>query len=196
MKVRDPVPYDSFNDPKSAKTRPLLIGIAGKAGSGKSTFAAYLADALSETTEGIDQTCIYSFASPIKKMLAVLGVYKGDPDFRRMAQTLGTEWGRDLIDGNIWVNAAREYVEAAPWIVIIDDVRFENEAEFIREEGILVHMKREGQLVIADPNHRSEAAVEFVTQDFTVENTSEEAVGLNSLAILLVRTLSNRQLLS
>ena len=84
-----------------------------------------------------------------------LGERKEDqlPDFpqgmtaRVALQTLGTEWGRAMIDPDIWVKAAmREaeyFLQAMPISklstpdnkVIFDDVRFANEAVAIRNAG-------------------------------------------------------------
>ena len=125
----------------------LLIAITGPIASGKSTAANYLC---SKYSFGL-----MKFAAPLKRMLISLGLtygeiegkFKEEPSAllggktpRHAMQTLGTEWGRDLIDKDLWINAFRRELEeykartAMPRIVI-DDARFPNEFEFITKQG-------------------------------------------------------------
>lgn len=124
-----------------------LLGITGKAGSGKSTAAQVLLDA--------GWTRI-KFADPLKDMLRAIGLddrhieghLKEVPcDLLRgktprwAMQTLGTEWGRECIAQDLWIALARRRIAlamAAGLSVVVDDVRFENEAEVIRELGGMV----------------------------------------------------------
>src|SRR5687768_3384285 len=117
-----------------------IIGITGRAGSGKDTVADYLVE-----RHGFVKI---AFADPIKQMLRQLGVdctdrsskeqphpiYGKSP--RQMAQYLGTEWMRNLIHPNGWVLAAQARVktithltslEEVPSVhgIVISDVRFE-----------------------------------------------------------------------
>jgi hypothetical protein len=100
---------------------------------------------------------------------AVVGEFAGrSPRF--LAQTLGTEWGREIIDKNLWLKLAkRKYSKISKQAtlnhgrimgmgMIIPDVRFQNEAEWIREEGgLLIHLERPGQKEISESSHASEA---------------------------------------
>jgi hypothetical protein len=52
---------------------------------------------------------------------------------RYLAQTVGTEWGRELVDRDIWLKAVLN--DSRPDMLIIDDVRFPNEYLAIRKEG-------------------------------------------------------------
>jgi hypothetical protein len=148
-----------------------LIGLCGPKGVGK-TFFAKQQDAR-----------VLSFASPIKRMLRQilppgdwLGERKEDqlPDFpkgmtaRVALQTLGTEWGRAMIDPDIWVKAAmREaeyFLQAMPISklstpdnkVIFDDVRFANEAVAIRQAGGKVYRVSRKDFEVSTDNHISE----------------------------------------
>lgn len=151
-----------------------LIGITGKAGVGKDTAGAYLAQA-----HGFDR---YAFASPIKRMLGVLGLCEEHfsdhaakeaviPAFgcsyRHLAQTLGTEWGRS-IHPHFWLQMAKlRYYgldrSGEAYGLVITDVRFENEAEWIREEGgVVVHIVGRETTVSGDAaKHVSENGVLF-----------------------------------
>lgn len=128
-----------------------LIAFTGPIGSGKTTAAKEL------YTLGFQ---IIRFAGPLKAMLRCLGLTEEHTDGRwkeepipllgyktpRYAmQTLGTEWGRDLICKDLWINVWREAVERnrkfSP--IVVDDVRFENEVQAVRQlDGIVIFIDR------------------------------------------------------
>lgn len=57
---------------------------------------------------------------------------------RRILQTLGTDWGRDIIHKELWIMIARFRIRAAldsGEVVVVDDVRFEDEYDLILELG-------------------------------------------------------------
>ena len=124
---------------------PRLIGLTGYARSGKSTVAAILkSHAFHEI----------SFAEPIRDFTRLLLNFTTDDleakketpiDWldgvtpRRMMQTLGTEWGRELIHPELWIRVAMQEAKACMLEgcsdVVISDVRFVNEAKAISEAG-------------------------------------------------------------
>lgn len=142
-------------------TYPRLIGLSGSKGVGKTTFAFQMGGH------------VLSLATPIKKMLEVIvpKIYiyeekqKDIPGFpagvngRVLMQTLGTEWGRNLYP-DLWLNFIEEkiaekygeweknpYDPDEPFIqrLIVDDIRFKNEANMIRRNGGEVwRLKRSG----------------------------------------------------
>lgn len=184
----DTVPYASFDlaagDDKSvtcdffsfAEEKPMrLIGIAGPARAGKDTLANCLLNNLS------DDWTRSSFADPIKEMLRVIGVDCSDEAKaviderfavtpRHMMQTLGTEWGREMVYGGIWVKAF-EHMNAGK-CVIVPDVRFENEATLVREYGVLIHLTGRGGI---EGNHVSENPIEFKAGDIVIDNSRDLA---------------------
>lgn len=159
----------------------MIVGITGQARSGKDTVADFICKS--------DNFVKYSMAGPIKAGLRAMmsfdkeytdGPFKeipiadlGDKSPRFMMQTLGTEWGRDIIDDNIWVTLmARKYKECLNKNVsmVIPDVRFDNEAAKIKELGGFV-------LLVVNPKlpqkmkHRSEAGVDVDKYvDFGIKN--------------------------
>ena len=158
-----------------AADKMRLIGIAGPARAGKDTLCSYMLD-------NLDGTWLRSsFADPLKEMLRVLGVDCSDDakavisdDYgvtpRHMMQTLGTEWGRNLIDGDIWVKAFARL--NAGKCVIVPDVRFENEANLVREHGVLIHLVGRGGI---EGNHVSENAIDFKPGDIVIDNSRDLA---------------------
>jgi hypothetical protein len=174
----------------------ILIGLAGVARSGKDTAAAVLATEL-----GLYR---HAFADPIKRMLEqvfgnnfVIGDRERiDPisgvSYRKLMQTLGTEWGR-AIQPDLWTRVAKakwEWITQAKhpsdWLagqasgepmnfsgMVISDVRFDNEAEWIRSEGgIIVHVERDDTEQVGVAGHASEAGLTKIHGDLVVENNS------------------------
>ncbi len=148
--------------------RRPVIGICGKARVGKDTAC----EAILRMGGGSYR---YSFADPLRAMVrAGFGVDAGDaywqrhkedatPNFcgrslRYALQTLGTEWGRERIHLDVWVRlAADELATRGPGMVIAD-VRFGNEAAWIRSAGgLLIHLTRPGAPAVHQ--HASEAGV-------------------------------------
>lgn len=138
----------------------LLIGLHGKAGVGKDTAADYLCAQWRLTR--------YALANPIRRglvsMLADFGVteellesrekkeqaieaFGKSP--RELMQTLGTEWGCELVHPRLWLMVADRLVEYCKRqhiaALVITDVRFEDEAEWVRSHGGEVwHITRQG----------------------------------------------------
>lgn len=156
-----------------------IIGIAGLARSGKDTAANHI----------IHHRPVYqkvSFADPIKAMLRV-GFDLSEPQVygdeireqiderygctpRHMMQTLGTEWGRNCIDQDIWVKVMKAHLEKIGGTFVIPDIRFDNEADLVREYGHMIHIK--GRDTGIDTTHTSEHGVDILGKDFLVYNTS------------------------
>ena len=159
----------------------LVIGFSGLKGSGKTTAAEYMV-----THHGF--ICM-SFAQPIKDMLRVLGVLKDWPKEephpllcgmtpRHALQTLGTEWGRVMIGGDIWVNIVKDWIKNSKALnrIVIDDVRFKNERAMIEElnelpnhRGLVGCISRK-ETANAGDQHQSEMEILELSHDFTIQN--------------------------
>lgn len=118
----------------------MIIGIAGKMGSGKSTVAQIISEKCQDQT-------ILPFAKPLKDIAYQMG-WNGvkDEKGRRLLQLLGTECGRECIGEDVWVNlwlkevitACESYEDGTLMVVknvIADDLRFENEIDAIKRLG-------------------------------------------------------------
>lgn len=123
-----------------------IIGLTGPAGSGK--------DSVAKVLVSVHGYYALSFAGPLKDALIAMleipratledRVAKETPiDWigqspRALMQTLGTEWGRNLVHPDIWLrNAARRLDRLRRFAggAVITDVRFENEAAWVRRQG-------------------------------------------------------------
>ena len=150
-----------------------LIGISGKAGSGKSLFAKLLqrsdeeykivnfADKLKEICSLLSGLSIESFNKQRSKTLDMPVVWdkhrSPTPAYneidkmtvRQFMQLVGTDALRDNVHEDIWVNAL--FADYRPIKItssnpkwIVADVRFPNEAEAIKKRGgILIRLSRE-----------------------------------------------------
>lgn len=150
------------------------MGIVGLKGSGKSEIARHLT-----LSRGFVR---HRFAGPLKRMLqAGFGLTDDELDgdlkevpCARLAgktprwamQSLGTEWGRDCIAPDIWMQLWKATLP--PIDVVADDVRFEQEAAAIHEMGgKLIAVHRPSLKEVSD-RHRSETQVLAV--DHTIVN--------------------------
>jgi predicted ATPase len=164
---------------------PPIIGLTGFAGSGKDTVRDILEDM---------GFVGFAFADPIRAMLRELLSGSGLDDkwmecrefkelvipelgvsYRQMAQMLGTEWGRSL-HADFWVRLAGAYVADIQDQAFergvnfcVSDVRFENEANFVRERGgVIWRIDRPGVERVRD--HASERQIESIAYDTVVPN--------------------------
>ena len=143
----------------------VVIGICGKAGAGKSTVADMIARELVE--RGYPEVHVLSFADPMRDLMRdifspedynkgtsvdtkqthLMGGFE-NATYRQIMQTLGTEWGRNMIGKNIWIDALNSRLNqidddsTTEPVFIIPDVRFDNEFDYVATdmEGILAHV--------------------------------------------------------
>lgn len=160
---------------------PVIVGIAGLPRTGKDTVADFLIAQYPGAYK-------YSFAEPIVNMLNVGLSQDFRSDYwterkkepipllgkspRELMQTLGTEWGRQQVHPDLWVLlAAQRFIKAGPGM-IIPDVRFENEADFVRKRGgVIIHLSK----YQVDPtnDHESNAQLQRKTGDLGLTNNGD-----------------------
>lgn len=157
----------------------MLIGLCGAAGSGKNAVASILRR---QHAFGV-----IAFADPIyDAVAAITGMPRRELEDRaikeqaipwlgksprELLQTLGTEWGRNSVRDDIWIQramrAARGYERVA-----ICDCRFENEAQAIRRAGGFVWRVRRMASGLAGSagRHASEAGIPDNLVDLRIDN--------------------------
>jgi hypothetical protein len=153
----------------------MIIGLSGRIGCGKSTVAEHLAAA-----HGYHR---HRMAGPLKAMMRCLGLEDrhiegdlkevpcdvlGGATPRHAMQTIGTEWGRDTIHPDLW---ARAWTATLPDAgdVVCEDVRFQNEADAIREAGGFVLRIERG--IAPGSAHTSENSLP--EPDYTIANDAD-----------------------
>lgn len=93
---------------------------------------------------------------------------------RYLLETLGTEWGRNLVDTNIWTAIAEQRYHKTEKGMIIKDVRFENEVRWLDLcGGILFHVLRPNFMVSeATVGHPSNNPLPIRSKDMVIMNDS------------------------
>lgn len=136
------------------------IGMMGYAGAGKDTAADYFVQRLEYERA--------SFAAPLKEIAKQIG-WNGikDERGRGLLQDLGMA-GRQY-DQDLWIKRAAD--QAPAYLPIVwTDVRFRNEADFVRSRGgIIVEIRRKDVTPQAEV-HVSESEHRRIRPDFIVDN--------------------------
>lgn len=125
-----------------------IVGLTGLKGSGKDTAAKVLKAAGFEEVkmaaglkgmirsflyyQGVDSLIVERMIEGDLKEIET--EYLGGKSPRQFMQLLGTEFGRDLIHPDLWVNAWKRRVASVDK-VITTDIRFPNEAQALTEAG-------------------------------------------------------------
>jgi len=164
-----------------------VVGFIGKKQSGKTTAAKHLVDNYGYVRIRV--------ADALKQMLYALGLTEREVDGdlkecacdvlcgmtpRHAMITLGTEWGRNMIHPRLWVkklDGQMCYLMAKGHRkFVIDDIRFMNEAEWIKDiredsvgtiETCLIRIIRGDKVVL---NHQSETEQDAIFEDWSVYN--------------------------
>lgn len=168
---------------------PMIIGLSGYGRAGKDSVADVLverhrfqrvafADKLRECAEALNPIVDVEFDADESKVPvryldakerhgynAAKEIY---PEFRGTLQRLGTEVGRNILGGNIWVDATMNALDVERDYVITD-CRFPNEAQAInRAGGLVVRVQRPGNGPAND--HPSETALDDYQFDGVINN--------------------------
>lgn len=175
-----------------------LIGFTGKAYSGKDTAYEELQLLMVKDIAMRDM----QFAAGVKLMCAQ--IYQVSPfkfynakheicekyglTYRELMQKFATDFARNMIDTNFWVKyLAHEYSEITATnvydLIVITDVRFDNEAQWIRDrEGIIVNIEKDD---VVSMNHASEIGLDKSLINFTVKNNNTKKNLRNMLELQL-----------
>ena len=160
-----------------------LIALTGAAKSGKSTVAKYLSKGTDSRYGTHVPFARARFSGTLKKMLMQIpdvtedmieGSLKEEPQEifggrtpREVMQTLGTEWGRDSVYSKIWLDAWERSVRDLTYVVV-EDLRYLNEAELIKNRGGKIwRIKRPDYQCIG---HISETEMEGIDADLIISN--------------------------
>ena len=178
MSAQFPGPLGQFYGAGEGKVmKPKVIGLVGRARSGKSTAAEIL-----RVRWDYGRT---RFAGPLKDMLRAIGMteeeIEGSEKFtpkdwlcgktpRHAMQTLGTEWGRDCLGKDFWARLLVRRLTGHAAHYVVEDVRFLNEAKAIKDlGGVIIRLNRLVADVVRDP-HYSELEMADIVPVYRIKN--------------------------
>ena len=166
--------------------KQILIGFAGGAGVGKTTTAEWFVEQLKFVR--------LSYAAPLKASLSILTGLplkhfldielkeKEIPGLnispRVMMQKCGTEFVRGMIHPDFWLWRMRHSIsDHSNRNIVIDDIRFDNEAQLVRDNGgSVIHLNREFNTPTKHTNHKSEQQLYYQENDIVVNSLESESV--------------------
>jgi hypothetical protein len=172
-----------------------VIGLCGRAGSGKTSVAKYL-----EEEHGAKR---FSFASPLKKMAQDLWGFTDEQVYGEadVKETIDPRWGisprqamqnlgqtaRDHLGEKVWIDALFARVDSFGGFSVIEDLRYCNEARVLyRRGGYLWRLHCEDSISIDKGVHPSEAEVDLIpVKHVAAELRSSRQQGLSHLFTLV-----------
>jgi hypothetical protein len=189
-----------MTDEEEPMRKPKVIGLLGRAGSGKTTAGKYLVEKYGAKR--------VSFAAPLKRLAQRIMEFRDEQLYgptevkeaidnrygmsaTQFLQRLG-DGAREEIKYDVWVEAALEEIrrefakDPSQDLFVIDDCRYINEAEKISLAnevfGKVVKLVCPDAVSNRDPNHPSEAQVDEVPPRFidqvVISKRSPESVDL------------------
>lgn len=184
----------------------MIIGISGKIGSGKTHTARYIINNLTEynfkkKSYGYDVKKIASILTGIN-MKTILSrkaknIYlpEWDMNLGQMFQKIGTDCMRLNLHPDTWlISMFSKYTNEDNWV--IDDVRFRNEADLIKEKGgIIIRVEGDPKYIRAndsrDPNHQSEIELDdYEKFDIIFDSEKDD---LDDLMIQIKNKITNNE---
>jgi len=161
------------------------IGFCGPTGVGKDASAALCKQIIMEYCPDLN-VAILSLADPIRAAVeAMYGLPRntladsretkeseapcaGGKTYRNLLQTLGTEWGRQLVSDTFWIDLLQYRAAEVHFadVVLVPDVRFYNEYELLikKNNGYLIEIVGEGIEHGGDTAHASEQGLTELSQ--------------------------------
>lgn len=174
-----------------------LIAVTGYKNSGKNAVCDVLrdtygfevtgmADALKKQMLAIDPIIyeesdgVYDVTTRLSELVAQYGwdvAKERFPEIRRLLQKAGTEGGRDIFGQEIWpktwYKSAKVLLEQG-YDVCVSDLRFLNEAAFVRELGGEVWRVFRPGTAVGD-THKSETELDQIAADWVIQNNGSLA---------------------
>ena len=177
--------YPKYTDHDHPKQK--ILGLLGKKGHGKDTVADYL----------VKKYGYYklSFADPLKQLCSLIFKLNNDQLYgnkkeifddywkttpRKILQMMGTDLCRKHISKNIWINIMEKRIKNINSVIniVIADVRFQNEVDFIQHRCLNSMVLKINRYNIINNNtnidiHQSETGIDSITNySLLIENNS------------------------
>lgn len=160
----------------------MIIGITGKARSGKDT----IADVLVKNYGFVK----INYADHLKKCTSLLFNFNNDQMYnkekdiidvrynktpRELLQWFGTDVMRKQFDNDFWINHVENQFDNK--LLVISDVRFQNEADLIKKyNGIIIKVTRKNAL-----NNDHESENQNIKEDFIIDNDDTKQKLINKI---------------
>lgn len=174
-----------------------IIGFLGKKGSGKTTCGELLQQLGRDNNLKVIRV---SFADPLKRLCSDLycfaydippeAFYGSQSEKEQIYPALGNRSGREVMQflgtgcfkaltPDVWIVYLMRHIEITikygADLVVIEDVRFQDEANAIRAKGgLLVKLEREDLPAYTTDNHISENELDTIDPDDTIWNNSDK----------------------
>lgn len=168
---------------------PLVIGLSGRAGCGKDKAA----DALTSSGAFISIRFAQALKDGLNAMFGFTNDQWNDREWketeiellgkspRQLAQTVGTEWGREMVHPDVWVACLalriKRHIYSAQEpgdikSIVIPDLRFQNEADWIKDnQGIIIEIQRDSnEDLTTHSDHKSEGGISLLMIDHIIQN--------------------------
>jgi len=156
--------------------KALLVGLVGRAGSGKDTAFCLIRDLLRDK-----EVVRVAFGDEVKKELStntgvsVDTIVAKKKYFRKKLQYWGTEYRRSQ-DENYWINKIKKEVDflmGVSDLVVITDIRFSNEADFVKDRGGIIIKITSPENRLLKSGHLSEIGQASITPDWLLPNEGD-----------------------
>lgn len=188
----------TLNGLDKCKTKqPFVVGLCGNAGTGKDSATEFL-------LHYQNTRCVrFALADPIREIGKIFGFTLNQMTDRKLKETedsfwkvsprffmqrVGTEMFRKQWREDVWIELARKRILdyralsstygfiGNPRIIFISDIRFPNEAEFIKSiGGFVVKIERDGFTKTGEQLHDSEKFIASIKQDLLVKNDAPDS---------------------
>lgn len=200
----------------------MLIGLTGRAGSGKDTVYNTLYALFNEVrpvvrlafADNLKYSALAAFQDPQQDWLELAERIKSDGTIsveigedkitvsgREFFQRYGTEAHRDLFGEDFWVDAILPPLEPldfgpflhSPEIYVVTDVRYDNEASRIREYGGFIWLIDRPGDEIEESQHASEIPISEELIDYVIPNDGDLEDLKNNIAKTIIASLMEKQ---
>ena len=176
----------------------MLIGLTGKAGAGKTEVCGMIRDIIGETSQvnfkdPLINEIIKNFPDLLDEILLdegeaadnVNSLFRTKPPLMRaLMQNYGTEVRRRE-DPDYWVNQWKKKVSYTKGSILIDDVRFINEAEAVKYfDGVIIRVTRDD--IKSVDKHASELEMDKIIPDYTINGKAGDLDNLQEQVVNII----------
>lgn len=163
----------------------VAIGLTGHAGAGKDSVADILVKEYNFTRYALAdkmREALYKLNPVLEGSLRLADLVDREgwdrakrrpffgPEVRRLLQVFGSEIGRDMFGQGVWIDALDAEIPRHASRIVVTDIRFPNEADWIHDfyDGFVVKLQRPGVGPVND--HQSDKGLHPDHYDYLISN--------------------------